>query len=166
MRMDKLTSKFQLALQDAQSLALGRDHQFIEPAHLMVAMLDQTGSGVSPLLAQSGVNVNGLRVGLDQALDRLAKVEGGGGELHVSNELGRLLNLTDKAAQKRGDEYISSEVFVVAAIEDKKNSLAEVLLKYGANLEAVKKTVEEVQGGPVNLMPKTIARRWKNTPLT
>ena len=150
MRMDKLTSKFQLALQDAQSLALGRDHQFIEPAHLMVAMLDQAGSGVSPLLAQSGVNVNGLRVGLDQALDRLAKVEGGGGQLHVSNELGRLLNLTDKAAQKRGDEYISSEVFVVAAIEDKKNSLAEVLLKHGANLEAVKKTVEEVQGGPVN----------------
>ncbi len=150
MRMDKLTSKFQLALQDAQSLALGRDHQFIEPAHLMVAMLDQTGSGVSPLLAQSGVNVNGLRVGLDQALDRLAKVEGGGGELHVSNELGRLLNLTDKAAQKRGDDYISSEVFVVAAIEDKKNSLAEILLRHGANLDAVKKTVEEVQGGPVN----------------
>ncbi|ASJ75859.1 Chaperone protein ClpB [Granulosicoccus antarcticus IMCC3135] len=150
MRMDKLTSKFQLALQDAQSLALGRDHQFIEPAHLMLAMLDQDGSGVSPLLAQSGVNVNGLRVGLDQTLDRMAQVEGGGGQLHVSNELGRLLNLTDKAAQKRGDQYISSEVFVVAAIEDKKNSLAEVLLSHGANLEAVKKTVKEVQGGPVN----------------
>ncbi|WP_205738189.1 ATP-dependent chaperone ClpB [Granulosicoccus antarcticus] len=148
--MDKLTSKFQLALQDAQSLALGRDHQFIEPAHLMLAMLDQDGSGVSPLLAQSGVNVNGLRVGLDQTLDRMAQVEGGGGQLHVSNELGRLLNLTDKAAQKRGDQYISSEVFVVAAIEDKKNSLAEVLLSHGANLEAVKKTVKEVQGGPVN----------------
>ncbi|NND92802.1 MAG: ATP-dependent chaperone ClpB [Granulosicoccus sp.] len=150
MRMDKLTSKFQLALQDAQSLALGRDHQFIEPAHLMVAMLDQDGSGVRPLLAQSGVNVNGLHVGLDQALDRLATVEGGSGELHVSSELGRLLNLTDKAAQKRGDQYISSEVFVVAAIEDKKNALAELLLSHGANLEAIKKTIEEVQGGPVN----------------
>ena len=72
MRMDKLTSKFQLALQDAQSLAVGRDHQFIEPAHLMVAMLDQDGSGVRPVLAQSGVNVNGLKVGLDRALDTIA----------------------------------------------------------------------------------------------
>lgn len=150
MRMDKLTSKFQLALQDAQSLALGRDHQFIEPAHLMVAMLDQDGSGVSPLLAQSGVNVNGLRVGLDQALDRLAKVEGGSGQLHVSNELGRLLNLTDKSAQKRGDQYISSEVFVLASLEDKKNSLAEVMLSHGANLSAIQKTIDEVHGGPVN----------------
>lgn len=150
MRMDKLTSKFQLALQDAQSLALGRDHQFIEPSHLMIAMLDQDGSGVRPLLAQSGVNVNGLRAGLDQALDRLAKVEGAGGQLHVSNELGRLLNLTDKSAQQRGDQYISSELFVVAAIEEKKSSLAELLLSHGANLEAVKKTIEEVQGGPVN----------------
>ncbi len=149
MRMDKLTSKFQLALQDAQSLAVGRDHQFIEPAHLMIAMLDQDGSGVRPLLAQSGVNVNGLRVGLDQALDRLAKVEGGSGQIHVSNELGRLLNLTDKAAQQRGDQYISSELFVVAAIEEKKNSLAELLLSHGANLDAVKKTIEEIQGGPV-----------------
>ena len=149
MRMDKLTSKFQLALQDAQSLALGRDHQFIEPAHLMIAMLDQDGSGVRPLLAQSGVNVNGLRVGLDQTLDRMAKVEGGSGQLHVSNELGRLLNLTDKAAQKREDQYISSEVFVVATVEDKKNSLAELLLSHGANIDAIKKTIEEVQGGPV-----------------
>jgi len=149
MRMDKLTSKFQLALQDAQSLAVGRDHQFIEPAHLMIAMLDQDGSGVRPLLAQSGVNVNGLRAGLDQALDRLAKVEGGSGQLHVSNDLGRLLNLTDKAAQQRGDQYISSELFVVAVIEEKKNSLAELLVKHGANIEAVKKTIEEVQGGPV-----------------
>ncbi len=90
MRMDKLTSKFQLALQDAQALAVGRDHQFIEPAHLMIAMLDQDGSGVRPLLAQSGVNVNGLRTALDKYIDRLAKVEGSGGQLHVSNELGRL----------------------------------------------------------------------------
>lgn len=149
MRMDKLTSKFQLALQDAQSLAIGRDHQFIEPAHLMVAMLDQDGSGVRPLLAQSGVNVNGLRVGLDQLLDRLAKVEGSSGQLHVSNELGRLLNLTDKAAQKRDDQYISSELLVVAAVEDKKNSLAELLLKYGANIDAINKTIDEVHGGPV-----------------
>lgn len=149
MRMDKLTSKFQLALQDAQSLAVGRDHQFIEPSHLMIAMLDQDGSGVRPLLAQSGVNVNGLRAGLDQALDRMAKVEGGAGQLHVSNELGRLLNLTDKEAQKRDDQYISSELFVVAALQEKKNSLAELLLANGANLEAIKKAIEDIQGGPV-----------------
>ena len=149
MRMDKLTSKFQLALQDAQSLALGRDHQFIEPAHLLIAMLDQDGSGVRPVLAQSGVNVNGLRTGLDKILDRMAKVEGGGGQLHVSNELGRLLNLTDKAAQKRDDQYISSELFVLASLEEKKNSLAELMLQNGANVEAVKKTLDDIQGGPV-----------------
>ncbi|MFK7994205.1 MAG: ATP-dependent chaperone ClpB [Granulosicoccus sp.] len=147
--MEKLTSKFQLALQDAQSSALGRDHQFIEPAHLLIAMLDQDGSGVRPLLAQSGVNVNGLRNGLDKLLDRMAKVEGGGGQLHVSNELGRLLNLTDKAAQKREDQYISSELFVLASLEEKKNSIAELLIANGANVEAVKKTIEDIQGGPV-----------------
>lgn len=149
MRMDKLTSKFQLALQDAQSLALGRDHQFIEPAHLLIAMLDQDGSGVRPVLAQSGVNVNGLRSGLDKLLDRMARVEGGGGQLHVSNELGRLLNLTDKAAQKRDDQYISSELFVLAALEEKKNSIAELLLENGANVEAVRKTLDDIQSGPV-----------------
>jgi len=147
--MDKLTSKFQLALQDAQSTALGRDHQFIEPAHLMIAMLDQDGSGVRPVLAQSGVNINGLRSGLDQLLERMAKVEGGGGQLHVSNELGRLLNLTDKAAQKRDDQYISTELFILASLEEKRNSLAELLLANGANVEAIKKTIDDIQGGPV-----------------
>ena len=149
MRMDKLTSKFQLALQDAQSLALGRDHQFIEPAHLLIAMLDQDGSGVRPLLAQAGVNVNGLRTDLDKVLDRLASVEGGGGQLHVSNELGRLLNLTDKAAQQRDDQYISSELFALASLEEKKNSVAEVMLANGANLRAIKKTIDDIQSGPV-----------------
>jgi len=149
MRMDKLTSKFQLALQDAQSQAVGRDHQFIEPAHLMVAMLDQDGSGVRPLLAQSGININGLRTALDRTLDKLARVEGSGGQIHVSNELGRLLNLTDKAAQQRNDQYISSELFVIAALEEKKNSLAEALLANGANLDAVKKAIDDIHGGPV-----------------
>ena len=109
MRMDKLTSKFQLALQDAQSLALGRDHQFIEPAHLLIAMLDQDGSGVRPVLAQSGVNVNGLRTGLDKILDRMAKVEGGGGQLHVSNELGSCLLYTSPSPRdQRGSRMPSS----------------------------------------------------------
>ena len=149
MRMDKLTSKFQLALQDAQSIALGRDHQFIEPAHLLIAMLDQDGSGVRPLLAQAGVNVNGLRTDLDKLVDRMASVEGGGGQLNVSNELGRLLNLTDKAAQKRDDQYISSEIFALASLEEKKNSVAEVMLANGANLKAIKKTIDDIQSGPV-----------------
>jgi len=147
--MDKLTSKFQLALQDAQSLALGRDHQFIEPAHLMVAMLDQDGSGVRPFLAKAGVNVNGVRAGLDRQLDAMPQVQGGGGQLHVSNELARLFNLTDKKAQKREDQYISSEVLVLAALEDKANSLAELLRENGASLAALEKTIEEVQQGPV-----------------
>ena len=149
MRMDKLTSKFQLALQDAQSLALGRDHQFIEAAHLMIAMLDQDGSGVRPLLAQSGVNVNGLRAGLDKTLDKLAQVQGGGGQLHVSNELNRLFNLTDKQAQTRGDQYITSEIFVLAALSDKNNALATLMLEHGANLSALEKTIETIQAGPV-----------------
>lgn len=146
MRLDKLTSKFQLALQEAQSLAIGRDHQFIEPAHLMLAFLDQDGSGVRPLLAQSGVNVNGLRAGLGQLLDNLASVQGGSGQLHVSNELNRLLNLTEKKAQERSDQYISSELFVLAVLEDKNNSVAELMVEHGANLEAVQKTVQDIQG--------------------
>jgi len=151
MRMDKLTSKFQLGLQEAQSMAVGRDHQFIEPAHLLAAFLDQDGSGVRPLLAQSGLNVNGLRAGIDSLLDGMAQVQGGSGQLHVSNELNRLLNLTDKRSQQRGDQYISSEVFVLAALDDKKNSIAELMIKNGANLEAVEKTIKDVHGSePVN----------------
>ena len=96
MRMDKLTSKFQMALAEAQSLAVGLDHQFIEPAHVLVAMLDQQGSSVRGLLAKSGVNVNLLRSQLGVALDRMAKVEGTGGEIHISNDLSRLLNITAK----------------------------------------------------------------------
>ena len=119
MRMDKLTSKFQMALADAQSLALGRDHQFIEPPHLMLALLDQQGGTVRPLLEKSGAKVTVLRSRLGEALDRLPKVEGTGGEVHVSNDLSKLLNLTDKIAQKRGDQYISSEIFILAALEDK-----------------------------------------------
>src|SRR5215510_15957266 len=106
MRMDKLTSKFQLALADAQSLALGRDHQYIEPAHVMTALLDQQGGSVRHLLDKAGTNVNLLRSHVGEALDRLPKVEGSGGEVHVSNELSRVFNVMDKLAQKRGDQYI------------------------------------------------------------
>ena len=120
MRMDKLTTKFQMALADAQSLAVGRDHQFIEPQHLMAALLDQEGGTVRPLLSRSGVRVDWLRSQVGEQLDRLPQVEGGAaGEVHVSSDLGRLLNVTDKLAQKRGDQYITSELFILAALQDK-----------------------------------------------
>jgi ATP-dependent Clp protease ATP-binding subunit ClpB len=146
MRMDKLTSKFQMALADAQSMALGRDHQFIEPAHLMMALLDQQGGTVRPLLEKSGAKVSLLRSRLGEALDRLAKVEGAGGEVHVSNDLSKLLNLTDKIAQKRGDQYISSEIFILAALEDK-GALGALLKDAGAVKGAVERAIDEVRGG-------------------
>ena len=146
MRMDKLTSKFQTALAEAQSLAVGLDHQFIEPAHVMVALLNQQGSSVRGLLTKSGVNVNLLRSQLGETLDRLPKVEGTGGEIHVSNELSRLLNVTDKLAQERDDQYISSELLLLAALEDT-SSLKPVLEQSGAVRGAVEKSIEEIRGG-------------------
>ena len=146
MRQDKLTSKFQMALGEAQSLAVGRDHQFIEPAHLMLALLDQQGGTVRPLLDKAGASVSRLRSQLGQALDGLARVEGTGGEVHVSNDLGKLLNLTDKLAQKRGDQYISSELFVLAALEDK-GQLGRILRDCGVVKGAVEKAIDEVRGG-------------------
>ncbi len=146
MRMDKLTTRFQMALADAQSLALGRDHQFIEPAHIMTALLDQEGGSVRQLLSQSGVNVNALRSQLGEALDRLSAVEGAGGEVHVSNESARLLNLTDKLAQQRKDAYISSELFVLAAVDDK-GQLGDMLRSSGADKRALEKAIEAMRGG-------------------
>ncbi|MDZ7662357.1 MAG: ATP-dependent chaperone ClpB [Thiohalophilus sp.] len=146
MRMDKLTSKFQMAIADAQSLAVGRDHQMIEPVHLMSAMLDQEGGSVSHLLAQADVNVNLLRSQLGEALDHLPQIEDATGEVHVSNELSRLLNLTDKLAQKRQDKYITSELFVLAAVDDKSN-LGELLRKAGTDKGALEKAIENVRGG-------------------
>ncbi len=146
MRMDRLTSKFQMALADAQSLAVGRDHQFIEPAHLLTALLDQEGGTVRHLLARADVNVNQLRSGLGEALDRLSSVEGAAGDVHISNELSRLLNQTDKLAQQRKDEYISSELFVLAAVEDK-GAIGDLMRKAGASKGALEKAVEQVRGG-------------------
>jgi ATP-dependent Clp protease ATP-binding subunit ClpB len=146
MRMDKLTSKFQLALQDAQSLVIGRDHQFIEPVHLMIALLDQDGGSVRHLLTQADVNVNWLRSQLGEALDRLPQVQGVPGEIHVSNDLNRLLNVTDKLAQKRKDEYISSELFVLAALEDR-GTLGDMLRRAGASRGAIEKAIDSMRGG-------------------
>ena len=146
MRMDKMTSKFQQSLADAQSLAVGRDHQFIEPAHLMIAMLDQEGGTVRHLLVQSDVNVNLLRSQLGEQLDQIAQVEGTAGEVHISNDLGRLLNVTDKMAQQRKDSYISSELFVLAALQDK-GGVGELLRKAGASKQLVEQAIDQVRGG-------------------
>ncbi|MER2532545.1 MAG: ATP-dependent chaperone ClpB [Candidatus Competibacter sp.] len=146
MRMDKLTSKFQLALSDAQSLAVGRDHQFIEPAHVMVALLDQDGGTVRPLLAQADANVNLLRSQLGEALDRLPRVEGTGGDVQISNALSKLLNLTDKLAQQRKDAYISSELFVLAALEDK-GELGALLRKAGATKSLIERGIDAMRSG-------------------
>ena len=145
MRMDKLTSRFQQALADAQSLAIGRDHQFLEPAHVLLALLEGQGGSVRPLLLKAGVDVNKLRSELGAALERLPTVSGAPGEVHVSNELNRILNVTDKLAQQRGDQYISSELFVLAAFEDR--GLAKVLKDAGAVRGAIEKAIEDVRGG-------------------
>jgi ATP-dependent Clp protease ATP-binding subunit ClpB len=145
--MDKLTSKFQLALQDAQSLALGRDHQFIEPAHLMIALLDQEGGSTRGLLTKADVNANQLRSKLGEALDRMPSVSGGdAGSVHVSNDLSKLLNVTDKIAQQRKDQYISSELFILAGLEDK-GTLGNLLRETGATKGAVEKAIEGMRGG-------------------
>ena len=146
MRMDKLTSKFQAAIADAQSLALGKDHQFIEPAHLMTALLDQEGGTIKPLLAQLGVNTQLLRTELVKELGRIATVSGSGGDVQVSNELSRLLNLTDKLAQKRNDKFISSELFLLAACEEK-GFLNELFKKSGINKKAVEIAIDKMRGG-------------------
>ena len=146
MRMDKLTSRFQAALADAQSLCVGRDHQFIEPAHVLLALLDSTGGGVGPLLLKAGADLNKLRLALGAALDRLPKVEGAPGEVHVSSDLNRLLNITDKLAQERGDQFISSELFVLAAFEDR-GTLAKIFKDSRLHKAAVEKAIEELRGG-------------------
>jgi ATP-dependent Clp protease ATP-binding subunit ClpB len=146
MRMDKLTSKFQEVLADAQSLAVGHDHQYIEPIHVMTAMLDQGGGTVRPLLTNAGVNVNSLRSQLGQALEQLPQVQGIAGDVHISNDLGRLLNVTDKIAQQRKDQYISSELFVLAALEDK-GRLGDILKNAGATKDNLEKAIEQIRGG-------------------
>ena len=146
MRMDKLTSRFQQALQDAQSLAVGRDHNLIEPVHLMVALIDQQGGSTRPLLAQAGVNVPALRERLGEALEALPKVSVQAGNLSVGNDLGRLLNVTDKLAQQRGDAFIASELFVLAALEDS-GAVGKALKAAGADKSRLEAAIEKMRGG-------------------
>ena len=146
MRMDKLTTRFQQALADAQSLALGRDHPAIEPLHVMQALLDQDGGGMQPLLMQAGVNTDQLRNRLSQALEQLPRLGNATGEIAVSPELNRVLNLTDKLAQQRKDQFISSELFVLAAVDDK-GALGEALRATGGRKPLIEQTIDQVRGG-------------------
>ncbi len=146
MRMDKLTSKFQEALADAQSLALGKDHQFIEPVHVMSALLNQQGGSIRPLLMQAGVDVNALQNEIQQELGRLPVVEGAGGDVQLSNDTGRVLNLMDKLAQKRNDAYISSELFPLAALESS-GFLQNLFKKLGLTKEKLEQAIDNVRGG-------------------
>ena len=146
MRADKMTNKFQIALSEAQSLALGLEHQFIEPVHLMTALLDTEGSTCRQLLMVSGVDVSRLRSQLGRGLDRLPKIEGTGGDVHPSNALVKLLNVTDKLAQERKDAYIASELFVLAALEDT-GELGRVLRKLGADKQRLCEAIDNLRGG-------------------
>ncbi len=146
MRMDKLTSRFQQAISDAQSLAVGRDHTIIEPVHLLLALLDQQGGGTRPLLAQAGVNVPVLRERLAEALDRLPKVTGQAGNVQAGNDLVRLLNVTDKLAQQRGDAYIASELFLLAAL-DESGEAGKALKAAGANKAKLEAAIDKLRGG-------------------
>ncbi|TXI26749.1 MAG: type VI secretion system ATPase TssH, partial [Ottowia sp.] len=146
MRMDKLTSRFQQALADAQSLAVGRDHNLLEPVHVLTALLEQSGGSTRPLLAQAGVNVPLLRERLGEALEKLPKVSGQAGSLSVGNDLTRLLNQTDKLAQQHGDQFIASEWFVLAALEDG-GEAGRALKAAGANRQAVQAAIDKIRGG-------------------
>ncbi len=146
MRLDRFTQSFQESIADAQSLALGRDHQFIEPVHLMMALLNQNGNSVIPLLKSAGVDVHTLRSKVDQALQSLAQVEGSDGDVQLSSASGKLFNLCDKHAQKMSDKYISSEMFLLAALGDK-GVLGKILQELGANEQRMKAAIEHVRGG-------------------
>ena len=146
MRMDKLTSTFQQAFADAQSLAVGRDHQFIDPLHLLAALLDQEAGTVPHLLTKAGVNIGLLRARISEALERLPTVEGNAGEVHVSNDLARLLNVCDKLAQKRNDQYVSSELFLLALADDR-GEAGRLLQEAGGSRQALEHAVDDLRGG-------------------
>ena len=146
MRLDRLTSKFQVAISDAQSLALGKDHQFIEPIHIMAALLDQQGGSIRPLLMVVGCKTDDLRNRLTQELDRLPRVSGVDGDIQISPQLGRILNMCDKLAQQRQDQFISSEMFFLAALDDR-GVLGELLRQQGITKDKLEKAIDKVRGG-------------------
>ncbi|HNI08687.1 MAG TPA: Clp protease N-terminal domain-containing protein, partial [Thiobacillaceae bacterium] len=146
MRFDKLTTPFQSAIQDAQSLALGNDNAYIEPVHLLAALINQEGGSARPILQKAGARLPSLVAALQNAMNRLPKVEGTGGEIQPSKELIALFNLTDKEATKRGDQYIASELFLLAAVDDK-GEAGRLLKENGATRKALEAAINEVRGG-------------------
>ena len=146
MRIDRLTSKLQAALSDAQSLAVGRDHNFIEPAHMLLALLEQQNGSIAPLLKNIGCNPNSVKQEVLKLIDGLPKVPGHDGDVHMSNDLARLLNLADKQAQQRKDQYISSEIVLLAACDDK-GAMGKLLAKLGVNKSVLEKAIEQLRGG-------------------
>ncbi len=146
MRIDRLTSKLQLALSDAQSLAVGLDHSGIEPAHLMQAMLEQQGGSIKPLLMQVGFDVNSLRKELTKELDQLPKIQNPTGDVNMSQDLARLLNQADRLAQQKGDQFISSELVLLAAM-DENNKLGKLLLGQGVSKKALENAINNLRGG-------------------
>jgi ATP-dependent Clp protease ATP-binding subunit ClpB len=146
MRFDKLTTPFQSAIQDAQSLALGNDNSYIEPVHLLAALINQEGGSARPILQKAGARLPSLVAALQAAMNRLTKVEGTGGEITISRDLDKLLNLTDKEASKRGDQFIASELFLLAAVDDK-GEAGRLLKENGATRKALEAAIQEVRGG-------------------
>jgi ATP-dependent Clp protease ATP-binding subunit ClpB len=146
MRFDRLTTRFQQALSDAQSIAVGKDHAYVEPQHLLLAMLQQEDGGTSSLLGRAGVNVVPLTGALKMSVDRLPTVQGQGGEVNVSKELANLLNVTDREAQKRGDQFIASELFLIAAADDK-GEAGRLLKQNGLNRKTLEEAIVAVRGG-------------------
>ncbi|MCY4274405.1 MAG: AAA family ATPase, partial [Gammaproteobacteria bacterium] len=145
MRIDKFTTRFQIALSDAQSLAVGRSHTMIEPAHVMMALLDQD-TGVSSLLSRSQIDVNSLRSGLNQIIDRFPQIEGNEGDIGFSNQLVKMLNICDKLSQDRGDQYISVEMFILAAVDDK-GELGKLIRNSGGSPKHIESVIDEIRGG-------------------
>ena len=146
MRIDKLTSKFQLAVADAQSMAVGKDHQFIEPIHILAAMLQQDGGSVRPLLARVGAQDRVIQQGVEKALSSIAQVQGQAGEVHLSQSTSRLFNVADKLSQTRGDSFISSDLFLLALTEDK-DPASKILKEAGVTTQALQKAIDDVRGG-------------------
>ena len=146
MRIDRLTSKLQLALSDAQSLAVGLDHAAIEPLHLMQALLEQQGGSIKPLLMQVGFDVSSLRAALGKELDQLGKIQNPSGDVNLSQDLARLLNQADRLSQQKGDQFISSELVLLAAM-DENTKLGKLLLAQGVSRKALENAVTNLRGG-------------------
>ncbi len=158
MRIDRLTTKFQQALADAQSLAVGADNQYVVPAHVLAALLGQEDGGTGSLLAKAGVNLARLREGLKRVTDNLPKVEGHGGDVQLSRELANVLNLADKEAQKRGDQYVASELFVLA-LADEKGELGRLLKEAGGTRKAIEQAIDSLRGGESVASPEAEGTR-------